>query len=111
LSYDEEWKFMPTFKKIELAQFRGDLKEFDSDKYCYSSISPFVAIHHAYKLGATEIILYGVDLINHQLINTDPQIAMIKRHFWGLNQELNKRKVHLLLGTNYGALVGIIPSL
>lgn len=50
---------------INLSTGRGNLAEIDSEKFCYSNNSTFVAAILAYKIGATEINFFGVDMNTH----------------------------------------------
>lgn len=79
---------------IQLANGRGNLKELDSEKYCYSNNSTFVACILAYKLGAKEINLYGADFTNHKHIKDSVKIQAIQ-HFIDLSRELKERDVQL----------------
>ena len=76
-----EWK--GTVKKLNhifLYNLRGGV-DLDSDKYCYSISSPFVAVHLAYKLGATLIDIYGADYNDHPSFTDKDILKQIKTHF------------------------------
>lgn len=89
------WKvYHPKVEMIQLANGRGNLKELDSEKYCYSNNSTFVATVLAYKLGAKRINLYGVDFSNHNHIKDNVKIQAIQ-HFLDLSRELEERGVSL----------------
>jgi hypothetical protein len=65
-SHLKEWSnLVDNFKLIDLIGPRGSLKGIESDKYCYSNNSTFVAVVLAYKLGATEINVFGADFKTH----------------------------------------------
>jgi len=79
---------------IKLAKGRGSLKELDSDSFCYSNNSTYVATILAYKLGAKEINLYGVDFNNHSNIKDTIKDQAIK-HFVELSEALDLRSIKL----------------
>ena len=62
------WKLRNNINLIELSTGRGILKELDSEKFCHSNNSTYIAVILAYKLGATEINLFGVDFNSHKHI-------------------------------------------
>ena len=79
LSHLEEWQpLMPTFELIKLNSGRGNIKEIESENYCYSNNSPYVAVVLAYKLGATTINIYGVDFNTHKNFKDNMLLAAIK---------------------------------
>jgi len=63
----EEWKpLMKTFEYIEFANGSGNLSNFGRDKKIYySNNSAFVAVVIAYKIGGTDIRVYGADFNTH----------------------------------------------
>lgn len=62
----DEWNHHSKFEKIKFANGRSNLSKLkDPELVCYSNNSAFVACVMAYKLGATEIVLYGADFTNH----------------------------------------------
>lgn len=64
---DDQWKsILPSYEKVRLQPFSKHLKK----GHVYSSkTSPFVALSLAFNMGATDVVLFGVDLINHQTFN------------------------------------------
>jgi hypothetical protein len=61
----ESWKrYFPNAEEIVLRPFHKYLRK---DQICYSKTSPFVALSYAFKLGAKDIILWGVDMIDHHI--------------------------------------------
>ena len=110
----EEWKFMPNFHQIILSSVRHSVEQIDTGKYLQSNNSAFTATHVAYKSGASEIILYGVDFVNHPAFN-DPK-AEVKlraalRSFYDLHLEFKKRGVKLYVSSKKSALAEFIPTL
>lgn len=73
----EEWKrIMPTFELIELSKGRGNLNDIDNT-FAYSNNSVFVAVVLAYKLGATEINIFGADFNTHAAFNGNMLFAAL----------------------------------
>jgi hypothetical protein len=81
----------------------------DSHLYPCSNNSPFVATIHAYRLGAKEIILHGVDLKNHHALSREKTLAKAMKEYKLLNQEFQKREVKLYVGNYFSALSSFLP--
>jgi hypothetical protein len=94
---------IPNFKFIEFNTGRGLLHKLDNDKFCYSNNSPFVACILAYKLGAKEIILHGVDLIDHPHIKGNSKEKALL-DYKNLNKALKSRGVKLFVGSKDSSL-------
>ena len=94
---------IPNFNHIEFNTGRGFLNELDNEKFCYSNNSPYVACILAYKLGATEIVLHGVDLIDHPHINGNSKDKALL-DYKNLSKAFNSRKVNLFVGSKYSSL-------
>lgn len=61
--HKSDWeRYFPAWNKINIIPWYGT---YHKDKIYHSDTSPFIAICLALKLGATELVLYGVDFINH----------------------------------------------
>ena len=57
------WKqYFTNAELLQLYPFRGTVKK---GKIYFSKTSPFVAMNLAYEAGATDIILWGVDFLDH----------------------------------------------
>lgn len=111
ITHLEDWrKHFEIIDVIKLAPARGDLTHLDSDLYPYSSNSPYVACVLAYKLGAKEIVLYGVDFANHQSLTGDAHIKMILGHYSELYKELKRRGVSLSICSEESRLSEVIPT-
>ena len=73
----EEWKrIMPTFELIELSKGRGNINDIENT-FAYSNNSVFVAVVLAYKLGATEINIFGADFNTHKAFNGNMLLAAL----------------------------------
>jgi len=89
------WKpLVHNFKKIDFAIGRGKFDELDSDRVCYGCSSPLVATVIAYKMGAKEIELFGVDFNTHPNF-VGRTLERSVNEFILLKKELNKRGVVL----------------
>ncbi len=87
----EEWKgTIPDLNVIFLHNLRGGV-DLDTDKYCYSISSPFVAVHLAYKLGGTLIDIYGADYNDHPSFKSSDTLDRIRSDFKTMQTELVKR--------------------
>lgn len=66
-SHKSNWsQWFPKWKKLNLAPWYGILHK----GQCYESqTGPFIAMSLAFKLGATDIILWGVDFKDHRIFN------------------------------------------
>jgi hypothetical protein len=91
----DDWRNIAhNYKKIEFAIGRGKFDELDSDKICFGCSSPLVATVIAYKMGAKEIELFGVDFNTHPNF-VDNVLNRAIREFVALKTELDKRGVIL----------------
>ena len=105
----EEWSYMKNFQLIKLASFRSSVEQMDDvGIYPYSIMSPFVAIVHAYKIGATEITLYGVDINQHGTLSDSIKKERILRDINILNKFLIKKNVKLQVYNKSSLLSGIL---
>lgn len=94
---------------IEFNSGRGLLHHLDNDKFCYSNNSPYIACILAYKMGATDIVLWGVDFIDHPHINGSPRDKAL-RDYKSLFLELQKRGVKLSVGHAHSSLSTIFRT-
>lgn len=99
---------VPNFKIIEFNRGRGILDELDSDRFCYSNNSPFVACILAYKLGAKKIILHGVDFIDHPHINGNSKEKALL-DYKNLNKAFLSRSIELFVGSEDTNLISFLP--
>lgn len=105
-SHLPEWRFMNGYVEMKLANHRGDLSEIKT-KYPYSISSPYCAVAIAYKLGAKEIDIYGVDMNNHHAIKNEIRDKEIER-FKELFRLIQKDGVKIRV-TQESSLSKIIP--
>jgi hypothetical protein len=90
------WDVRPDFRKIDIAPGYPDTY-CNLNAYQKSYCSPFVAVQIAWKIyKATEIHLFGVDLLNHP--HLDQQLCVkIKSHFRHLKKALTERGCPLII--------------
>jgi hypothetical protein len=108
---EDNKNYVKNFTLIELARGRGVLDEFDSDRFVYSITSPFVAVHLAYKLGAKNIVMWGVDFNTHPNFDTDSLRNRALKDFGNLRKKLNERGVNFYVGNEMSMFSSILPIL
>lgn len=108
---EDNRNYVKNFTLIELARGRGVLDEFDSDRFVYSITSPFVAVHLAYKLGAKNIVMWGVDFNTHPNFDTDSLRNRALKDFGNLRKKLNERGVNFYVGHEMSMFSSILPVL
>lgn len=113
-SHKGNWAYaFPDWQKIRLTEWTGEvmprINRFplqDRPVY-YSNTITFVALSLCYQLGATEIIMWGCDLVNHKLFNSDnPETEKEVRKHLELIKCLNDQGVKVWLGANGTAFDG-----
>jgi hypothetical protein len=98
-AFTEDWRpYFTNFALLNQAKPRHDVSQLDSDNTPISLCSPFVAAIIAYKLGANDIVLWGVDLISHKNLSADDKVRRIIKDFKALELELRKRNRRLFIG-------------
>lgn len=87
-----EWDYRTDFKKINILSGYPDLAcPIRKEGYWKSFCSPFIAVQIAFKeYNATEIHLFGVDLLNHPHLDMN-LCQKIKKHFKLLKHSLEER--------------------
>lgn len=101
-----DWQQVPNYKKIRLVR-KCDL---DGETFDYSNNSTYVACHLAYKMGAKDITLFGVDFDNNHKFFSNPrdkQAAILG--FQDLKTKLNDKGVKMYIGHGYSKLSSVIP--
>lgn len=104
---EENKNYVKKFNLIELSRGRGNCEDFDTEKFVYSITSPFVAVHLAYKLGATDIVMWGVDFNNHPSFMNQKERAL--KDFDNLKNALNSRSVNFYVGNEISLFSSILP--
>lgn len=105
-----EWNGeVKNFQLITLQKPRGDLSQLDGPNVCYSMNSPFAACVLAYRMGANEIIMYGVDFNTHKTFSNVEKKLKVKVDFVNLHGQLKKRNVKLFVGSESSYLAEFLP--
>lgn len=107
-SQSDEWELIDNFTKIEFNKVRGLLNGLDSERFCYSNNSTYVAVILAYKLGAKEIVIWGADFVTHPNFKNHSFDRVIE-DFKALNKALKERGVNLFVGSDYSVLSKFLP--
>lgn len=107
----EQWRaFFPGMVKIRLNSWDGHLYPTRRDEFSSSNSSPFIATSMAYKAGAKDIILWGVEFVNHAVLHKDnPQTKNELRMWKGLVAALNGEGVNVWLGKEGSLLEEFVP--
>jgi hypothetical protein len=101
----ECWKSVQNYTEIKIHR----VAELDSELFRYSNNSTFVACVLAYKLGATKIILWGVDMNTHKhFVNNSFDKAV--NDFKQLKKDLNQLGCELVIGSEVSALYKILMN-
>lgn len=86
-----------------------DFKQLDKPGVTlHSNNSVFVACVIAYKMGATDIVIYGADFNTHPNFKEN-ELKTTLSHFETLHKELKARKVCLTVCSSRSALSSIMP--
>jgi hypothetical protein len=94
----DDWSHRSDFELIELQPYFPNYEcQLNTKQLPKSLCSPFVACVIAYKyLGASEIHVFGVDLVNHPYLDKK-SCERIKIHFKNLKIALRMRKCELVI--------------
>jgi len=92
------WDYKPSFKYIELTEYYPAVKiNLDIRQFYKSYCSPFVACQIAWReYGAKEIHLFGVDMVDHPILDTE-MCRKSKKHFLLLAQALDTKGCKLIV--------------
>lgn len=101
ICHDGRWKqWFPEAELTRLQRFRGSVKK---GKILHSTTSPFVAINLAYNAGASDIILWGVDFLNHPVVK-DKTLETELNEYRKLFEALEDKGVRCWLGSDGSVL-------
>ena len=100
------WKSVENYTEIKLHR----LAEMDSELFRYSNNSPFVACVLAYKLGATRIVLWGVDMNTHHALSKPNSFERAVKDYIKLKEDLFNRGCELVIGSEISALHKILMN-
>jgi len=99
------WMKRPDYIRMQMRTFYG---KYEKGQIYTSKSSPFIAVTLAACLGFDEIILWGVDMIDHKILNgklLDFELQNWKDLYTGIG----KCGIKLYLAKDFGALKDIIP--
>jgi len=100
------WKHHPQYKQLVFTAYTsGDVR---INRVYHSTTSPFIAMSLAATQGFKEIVLYGVDLVDHTYIRGYLLLSEVKK-FDGYTKALEKHGVKVYLASEFGALKEILP--
>ena len=88
-----------------MQRWKGSLKP---DILYYSSSSPFIALSMAHNMGFKEIVLWGVDFIQHPTIKGYGLIREVQQYV-SFVKHLGKIGTNVYLGSSFGALQDVLP--
>lgn len=74
----------------------------------HCSTSPFIALSMAHNIGFKEIVLWGVDLVDHPNVKGN-SLKKEVMYFESFTKALGKQGTKVYLGTDFGALKDILP--
>lgn len=108
ISQIESWKtYFPNMERIKLRSWDG---HFYKETFFHTDTSPTIAMDYARKLGATEIILWGVDLVDHKIYNVhNPQSKTELRQIKQITEALRGEGIQVSLGATGSVLSDFLP--
>lgn len=99
----------PNYKHIgPMQRFRPNRFGIKPGVLYYSSTSPFIALSMAHNLGYKEIVLWGVDLVDHPNVK-DNSLRREIQQFDSFCKALLKEGTNVYLGSEFGALKDYLP--
>lgn len=111
--HSSNWK--PYFPKYELLSMRTFIGSYRKDRIYSSKTSPFVAITLAASLGAKDIILFGVDMLNHERFSAQaspknrPDFITELGYYRMLFEQLAQNGIKVWIGSENTVLKDILP--
>lgn len=107
-SHKADWQeWFPEWHKLNLIPWYGT---YHKNKIYNSDTSPFIAICLAVKLGATEIVLWGVDFINHSKFKQgEPGTKREIETYIELIKELESIGIKFYIGSKGTAFDNYLP--
>lgn len=108
LTHGDTWKKI--FPKYEVLRLQGFTKHLNK-KHVYSSkSSPFVALSYAYNLGATDIVMFGVDLRDHPTLREGSKILDYElRNFEKINAMMRRDGTVVWVSSGQSRLSDFLP--
>ena len=105
-----QWGNLRQAELIQLSTVRHNVDDLKTKQaYPYSNNSPFVAVCHAFFMGANLIVMSGVDMVSHQSLSQPKKVEAIQKHYSLLHAELKRNGCRLYLLKRFGILSDVIP--
>jgi hypothetical protein len=106
--HNTNWKsYFPKYELLNLRPFNGTYKK---GRVYNSATSPIIAITLAVHLGATELIIWGVDMLNHHRWSPGKRDYDLELSLYGLLfEELNNEGIKVSLGNAVSNLNKFLP--
>lgn len=108
LTHGDTWRKI--FPKYEVLRLQGFSKHLNK-KHVYSSkSSPFVAASYAFNLGATDIVLFGVDMISHQIFHPGSKLQDYElRQFEKITALMKEQGTNVFVSSEVSQLSNFLP--
>lgn len=104
-----EWcTLVKNFHLVATNPVRGEVNKLDESKYCNSNTSTFLACVHAYKLGASRIILHGADFNTHFVLSNPINQRRILKDFKALRDKMHSKGVSLMVSSEHSLLAQVL---
>lgn len=108
LTHGDTWKKI--FPKYEVLRLQGFSKHLNR-KHVYSSkSSPFVAASYAFHLGATDIVLFGCDYVNHPTLKEGSKIYDYELRNWErMSKLMEQQETYLFVSSGESKVSEFLP--
>ncbi len=100
------WESHPNFKDIGI--MKAFTNRVEKGKLYHSTTSPFIAMSMAFNMGASEIVLYGVDFIGHPIVKEDSLLREVDTYLRFI-ECLQNQNCLVSLGTGFGVFKHLLP--
>lgn len=108
-SHHRDWEKHPAYSYIALQHGFVSTESLKSGVLYASNNSPYVACQLAYQLGATEIVLWGVDFNTHVHLSGDVMYTKAKTDYERLAKALKELNIGLYVGSKQSRLSEVLP--
>lgn len=106
-SHTRHWAHRPDYRKLEMRSWGGIYRP---GQVYWSHTSTFISVTLAASMGFTEIVMYGVDLVDHAHVKNHRLKGEIKNTL-ELSEQLEKHGIKLYIYKPFGAFKGLLPSI
>lgn len=94
------WESHAEYRKLKFQAWNGVFKD---KTVFFGKSSPFIALTMAYSMGFKEIVLWGVDMVTHELIKDKTKVVEMN-NFSTFISHIEKRGVKVFKGSDYSHL-------